>query len=77
LPASDGQTPVLYAVYRAKAGDSIDLNKPKYLVSLQRGMEWTEKIGEQEQVQYFITSLDRLHNESIPVELKSSSAEDF
>lgn len=77
LPALDGQTPVLYAVYRAKAGESIDLNKPKYLVSLQRTTEWTEKIGEKEQVQYFITALDRLHNESIPVELKSSSAEDF
>jgi uncharacterized lipoprotein YddW (UPF0748 family) len=77
LPASDGQKPTLYVIYRATKGETIDFNNPKYMVSMQKTTEWIEKIPEKEAVQYFITALDRLHNESTPIELKSVSAEDF
>jgi uncharacterized lipoprotein YddW (UPF0748 family) len=75
--ASDGQIPQYYAIYKAPKGEKIDLNNPKHLVSIQKELTWTDKATDKEMVAYLVTSFDRLHNESTPVELKSSSAEDF
>ncbi len=76
-PASDGQTPYYYVVYKAKNGETLDLSDPKHIIAIQKTTDWTEKIGEKESITYFITAVDRLHNESTPVKITSLSAEDF
>lgn len=75
--ASDGQESQYYAIYKVPKDYTFDMSNPKYLMVIQKDLSWTDKAGEKEAVRYFITSFDRLHNESTPVELKSESAEDF
>jgi len=77
LPAPDGQTAHYYAIYKAPLNETIDLQNPKHFLLLQKNTDWTEKVGDKEAVHYCITALDRLHNESKPVEVHSFSGEDF
>lgn len=82
--AYDGDLPKYYIVYRSEGEDTIDINNPKYIrkiipidttsfidvFSVQFNKKYT----------YIVTSLDRLHNESVPsakVEFTLTGLEDI
>ena len=53
-----------YAVYVSKAGESFDLNSGKNLMVISRSNSIVFHVSDVKNANIFVTSLDRLHNES-------------
>lgn len=64
-PVTSGKELITYAVYHFSSRESIDLNKSEHIVSVQRGLTFTDKESTGKGV-YVVTALDRLWNESRP-----------
>jgi len=68
-PAADGDTAMAYVIYRFDAGDSANFDDPENIMSIIPGNEqvYLDDHGTESQIYaYYVTSLDRLHNESQP-----------
>lgn len=74
--ARDGQKPAYYVVYRFKPGERPDLENAAHIMAISRRQEWIDlncKPGER--YLYIVTSVDRLHNESLSGEAVLYDAE--
>lgn len=66
--ALDGEIPQYYVVYRFDVDDALNLNDASKIISIQKQRSFNEKIpevGGKKRI-YVVTSVDRLHNESVP-----------
>ncbi|MDW8289057.1 MAG: family 10 glycosylhydrolase, partial [Flammeovirgaceae bacterium] len=72
-PAADGELPVKYLVYRTPATEKPNIHNPQHLYKTLL-VDQTDFVDEQAttpyQFNYVITAMDRLNNESLPVEVK-------
>jgi len=70
-PASDGNSPKYYVIYKAVEPDTININDPKYILKVLPNdtTHYTDAFNLQfnKRYTYIVTSVDRLHNESEPV----------
>jgi uncharacterized lipoprotein YddW (UPF0748 family) len=62
--ASDGETPLRYAVYRFAAGETINLQSVQNLIAVTSDVSFTDTINLSKRPTYIVTALDRLWNES-------------
>lgn len=67
--ANDGETAAYYVVYKYKEGETAHLHSGRHIVSIQKERSFYEKIPQNQRVIYVITAIDRLHNESTPVQV--------
>lgn len=70
-PASDGQKPDYYVIYRSEQGEFVDINNPRNILVIVPTASsvniYTDKIPDTTKIYaYVVTSLDRLKNESQP-----------
>jgi uncharacterized lipoprotein YddW (UPF0748 family) len=70
-PASDGQKPDYYVIYRSEQGEFVDINNPRNILAIVPTASsvniYTDKIPDTTKIYaYVVTSLDRLKNESQP-----------
>jgi uncharacterized lipoprotein YddW (UPF0748 family) len=76
--AEDGDEPNYYIIYRFTNNEEINLNDPKFIAgfSYQGRTRFKDNIelSEDKKYTYLVTSVDRLHNESIPGEMVYVSA---
>lgn len=64
--ASDGDFPSYFVVYRFLASERIDLENPQKILHIGRTTTFTDtKTNRKESYTYAVTSVDRLHNESL------------
>lgn len=59
-----------YVIYKFKKGEKVNLNSSSHILTLTNRTDFIDNSAEHGDV-YFITALDRLHNESKPVKLKN------
>ncbi len=66
--APQNEEPHYYVIYRFQAQESIDLNDPRAIVSIQKERVYYEEKPKKDADGYFfaVTAVDRLHNESKP-----------
>jgi uncharacterized lipoprotein YddW (UPF0748 family) len=65
-PAEDMDLPTYYVVYRFKGGQTIHLDDPRNIVAFCRDTTYLDKSAHHGQTYtYAVTSVDRLHNESV------------
>ncbi len=67
--ASDHETASYYVIYRIPKGEKIDLSNPQNILRIHRQKNniFLDKSAKNEaEYAYFITAIDRLHNESLP-----------
>ncbi|TAF65139.1 MAG: hypothetical protein EAZ55_09290 [Cytophagales bacterium] len=71
-PAKDKQKAYKYVIYRFKNNEKVDLENPKYILSIQKDTVFVDKIPIQnrQRYTYYITALDRLQNESEPLTIE-------
>jgi len=64
--AADGELPRYYVVYRFLSSERIDLENPQKIIHMGRETHFEDKNPERKQsFTYVVTSVDRLHNESM------------
>ncbi len=70
--AKDGDKARYYAVYRFEDNEAIDLDDPRHFLTFcYSGTTTTDRTAQKNKsYTYVVTALDRLHNESVPVEVK-------
>ncbi len=65
-PATDGERASYYVVYRFEKSDNISLEHPEHILTLTRNTNFTDlEALPNKKYLYIITSVDRLHNESM------------
>ncbi len=73
-PASDGDLPYYYLIYKFPGQDSVDFENNKYIYKklAKDSLRFTDPrpAGNQNEVIYALSSFDRLHNEAVPVILR-------
>lgn len=77
-PASDGEKPYRYAIYRSEGVETVDINNPANIIAIVPSGSsintYTDKIPDTTKFYtYVVTSLDRLKNESQPSNLVVTS----
>ncbi|MCX8010146.1 MAG: family 10 glycosylhydrolase, partial [Ignavibacteria bacterium] len=67
-PASDGEEPVGYVIYRFNSTEQINLNDPRNIIHITFGnrtrFKDTFNVSPDSEFVYMVTSIDKLHNES-------------
>ncbi|MEO1449828.1 MAG: family 10 glycosylhydrolase, partial [Bacteroidota bacterium] len=64
--ATDGQKPSYYVVYRFRPDEKANLEDASHIMAISRRQEWIDLNCKQgERYLYVVTSVDRLHNESM------------
>lgn len=76
--ASDGETASYFVVYRFEKGEELTLESPEHIVGICRDNSFADsKTLPDKKYLYFVTSVDRLHNESMAsnqVKIKTKEA---
>ena len=68
-PETDGDTAGFYVVYRFDNNEAVDFDDVSKIMTIARGniVQYQDKsVGSNPQFTYYVSALDRLHNESVP-----------